>query len=236
MSTTRKKSPAKQRKKSPKRQRNNSPAKERKKSPGRKISGESSATLARKKPCSPRQIERKKTGSKLLKKLSYPSLKNHLETYFSDNSVAFFMPASFFNPNNIFFGRMENSEFFQFVLPLRTMIKAFANASGKKKYDIYPVNAEDFGKSLGLPLSNFQYAIRNKTLHHLITCNVHSLKDDLCVRMPMHEDPGAWKCSDGTWDEQCFAFGGFTSGNLPELVVVNLPYTKCRIAASFTFF
>ena len=214
------------RKKSPNRKRSTSPSKNRKKS-------QETTIPTRKKPCSPRQIERKKSGSKLLKKLSYPTLKNHLATYFSDNAVAFFMPATFFNPDHRFFGRMENSEFFQFVLPLDTMLHAFDQAVVKRKAGTFTIKAEIFGELLGLPLSNFKWNIENKTLHRLITCRVDSLKDDLCVRMPMHDDPGVWKCSKGTWDEQCFKFGGFTSGKLPELVIVNLPYNKCRTVASF---
>ena len=35
------------------------------------------------------------------------------------------------------------------------------------------------------------------------------------------------------WDESCFKFGGLTSGGLPEVMVVNLPYSKCNIIAEY---
>jgi hypothetical protein len=38
----------------------------------------------------------------------------------------------------------------------------------------------------------------------------------------VEEDPGVWACQ-GVDDTDCFRFGGYTSGNVPEVMVVNAP-------------
>ena len=43
-----------------------------------------------------------------------------------------------------------------------------------------------------------------------------------CVRLPLESDPGVWQC-EGDGDEDCFRFGGYTSGGVPEVIVVDAP-------------
>ncbi len=49
-----------------------------------------------------------------------------------------------------------------------------------------------------------------------------------CVRLPVDEDPGVWKCESEA-DTDCFEFGGYTSGGVPELMLINAPVDKATI-------
>jgi hypothetical protein len=48
------------------------------------------------------------------------------------------------------------------------------------------------------------------------------------VRLPIEEDPGAWKCRTPE-DKDCFQFGGYTSGGTPEIMVLNAPVDRTAI-------
>ena len=76
------------------------------------------------------------------------------------------------------------------------------------------------GKALGLPAANFEGPLRMMTLDI----------DDVatCVRLPVDEDPGVWKCQTPE-DQDCFKFGGYTSGGVPEIMVINAPVEKTAI-------
>jgi hypothetical protein len=76
------------------------------------------------------------------------------------------------------------------------------------------------GKSLGLPAASLEGPLRMMTLDI----------DDagICVRLPVDDDPGAWKC-ETTADTDCFKFGGYTSGGVPELMVLDAPVDRTAI-------
>ena len=50
----------------------------------------------------------------------------------------------------------------------------------------------------------------------------------LCTRLPMDSDPGVWKCK-GAEDKDCFKFGGYTSGGVPELMIINAPVAGTQV-------
>jgi hypothetical protein len=41
-------------------------------------------------------------------------------------------------------------------------------------------------------------------------------------------DPGVWKCKTAE-DTDCFKFGGYTSGGVPELMVIDAPVEQTSI-------
>lgn len=53
-------------------------------------------------------------------------------------------------------------------------------------------------------------------------------KEATCARLPVDADPGVWKCQ-LPQDTDCFKFGGYTSGDVPELMVINAPVDKTTI-------
>lgn len=78
------------------------------------------------------------------------------------------------------------------------------------------------GKALGLPAASLEGPLRLMTL---------DLDDaGTCVRLPVDADPGAWKCTTAA-DTDCFRFGGYTSGGVPELMVLDAPVDRTAIEA-----
>ena len=76
------------------------------------------------------------------------------------------------------------------------------------------------GKALGLPAASLEGPLRMMTL---------DLDDaGTCVRLPVDADPGAWKCTTAA-DTDCFRFGGYTSGGVPELMVLDAPVDRTAI-------
>ena len=50
----------------------------------------------------------------------------------------------------------------------------------------------------------------------------------MCVRLPVDSDPGVWKCTSAE-DKDCFKFGGYTSGGVPEMMVINAPVDQAAV-------
>jgi hypothetical protein len=44
----------------------------------------------------------------------------------------------------------------------------------------------------------------------------------------LDSDPGVWKCTSPE-DKDCFKFGGYTSGGVPEVMVINAPVAAAQI-------
>ena len=49
-----------------------------------------------------------------------------------------------------------------------------------------------------------------------------------CARLPVCMDPGAWPCQSAD-DKDCFKFGGYTGGGVPELMIINAPVDQTDI-------
>jgi hypothetical protein len=76
------------------------------------------------------------------------------------------------------------------------------------------------GEALGLPAANMEGPLR------MMTLDLRATKT--CVRLPVDDDPGVWKCENEA-DEDCFEFGGYTSGGVPELMVINALVAQATI-------
>jgi hypothetical protein len=78
------------------------------------------------------------------------------------------------------------------------------------------------GQALGLPEKNLEGPLRMMTL---------DLDEaGTCARLPVCTDLGARECSArGAQDEGCFQFGGYTTGGVAEIMVINAPVAQTRI-------
>jgi hypothetical protein len=76
------------------------------------------------------------------------------------------------------------------------------------------------GKVLGLPAANFEGPLR------MMTLDID--KEATCVRLPVDGDPGVWKCQTPQ-DTDCFKFGGYTSGGVPELMAIDAAVARTAI-------
>jgi hypothetical protein len=70
------------------------------------------------------------------------------------------------------------------------------------------------------PASNFEGPLRLMTFD--------TSKVGACVRLPVDADPGVWKCQPPQ-DTDCFKFGGYTSGGVPEVMVINAAVARTTI-------
>jgi hypothetical protein len=70
------------------------------------------------------------------------------------------------------------------------------------------------GAALGLPARSFEGPLRMMTLDLDASA--------VCARLPVDADPGVWKCK-GPEDKDCFHFGGYTSGGIPEAMIIDAP-------------
>ena len=69
-------------------------------------------------------------------------------------------------------------------------------------------------------------ASRHEYAERMMTIDLAATKS--CVRLPVDEDPGVWKCQSEE-DKDCFKFGGYTSGGVPELMVINAPVDQATV-------
>jgi hypothetical protein len=76
------------------------------------------------------------------------------------------------------------------------------------------------GKALGLPATSLEGPLKMMTLDIGRT--------GTCVRLAVEDDPGAWECKTAA-DTDCFKFGGYTSGGIPELMVIDAPVERTAI-------
>ena len=117
--------------------------------------------------------------------------------------------------NAVDFGRCDGGTCYLFAAPSATMHGAVQDSMKEGKHDPAVI-----GKALDLPAKNFEGTLRLMTLD-LDTAGV-------CVRLPVDADPGVWKCSSPE-DKDCFKFGGYTSGGVPEVMVINAPVAQTRV-------
>jgi hypothetical protein len=148
------------------------------------------------------------------------NITQHLAKNFPDGAVAWLMKEA---PYQSFvvasgaqnFGRCEASGCYLFAAPAEVIRKAVQASMKDGKHD-----PAILGKALGLPAKNFEGQLRMMTLD----------LDDVtaCARLPVESDPGVWKCASAQ-DTDCFKFGGYTSGGVPEVMVINAPVVRAHV-------
>jgi hypothetical protein len=104
-------------------------------------------------------------------------------------------------------GRCDDSGCYLFAAPAALIHDAVAQSMKEGHHD-----PAALGKALGLPAANFEGTLR------MMTFDV--AKPATCVRLPVDSDPGVWKCKSAD-DTDCFKFGGYTSGGVAEIMVIN---------------
>jgi hypothetical protein len=148
------------------------------------------------------------------------NIEKHLATNFPDRKVSWLMKDSAYqsfvvatNAKN--FGRCNDTGCYLFAAPAAVIQKAVQESMKDGKHD-----PAQLGSALGLPAKNFEGTLRMMTLDLDAT--------GVCVRLPVDSDPGVWKCTTPE-DKDCFKFGGYTSGGVPEIMVINAPVAAAQI-------
>jgi hypothetical protein len=144
----------------------------------------------------------------------------HLAKNFADHKVSWLMKESTYQSFVVktaakMFGRCNDTGCYLFAAPSTVIQKAVQQSMKDGKHDPAVI-----GKALGLPAANFEGPLR------MMTIDFH--KVPLCLRLPVDSDPGVWKCQTAE-DKDCFKFGGYTSGAVPELMVLNAPVDKASV-------
>jgi len=142
------------------------------------------------------------------------SVAQHLAKNFPDGRVSWLMKEPSYQgfvvkPAARKWGRCDDTGCYVFVAPAAVIHDAVARAMADGHHDPAAI-----GKALGLPAGNFDGPLRMMTLD--------LGKQATCVRLPVDSDPGVWKCQTPQ-DTDCFHFGGYTSGGIPELMAVDAP-------------
>ena len=148
------------------------------------------------------------------------SVQQHLGKNFADHKVSWLMKDGAYQNFVVKtaaqkFGRCNDSGCFLFAAPAALIHDAVSRSMKDGKHD-----PAVLGKALGLPAANFEGTLRMMTLD---LAAAH-----LCVRLPVDADPGVWKCKTPE-DTDCFKFGGYTSGGVPELMVLNAPVAQTQV-------
>ncbi|MCX4242280.1 hypothetical protein [Paraliomyxa miuraensis] len=145
----------------------------------------------------------------------------HLQKNFPDMKVSWLMKET---PYQNFvvetgatnFGRCDDTGCYLFAAPTKVIEEAVTKSMNGDVHDPAVI-----GQALGLPAKNFEGPLR------MMTLDLHDAPD-ACVRLPVDSDPGVWKCQSEE-DTDCFKFGGYTSGNVPEVMVINAPVDKAAV-------
>lgn len=147
-------------------------------------------------------------------------IKQHLAKNFPDGRVSWLMKESAYQSFVVAtgaknFGRCDDSGCYLFGAPSATIEQAVKASMKNGKHD-----PAALGKALGLPAKNFEGPLRMMTID---LDDVHA-----CARLPVESDPGVWKCTSAE-DKDCFKFGGYTSGGVPEVMVINAPVSQAKV-------
>ncbi|MFP2933406.1 hypothetical protein ACLESO_51315 [Pyxidicoccus sp. 3LG] len=168
--------------------------------------------------------EGQKAISQEADKLASPyGIDQHVDKNFKDRQVSWLMPEGLYQKYVVQtgaknFGRCNDTACYLFAAPTATIQKAVADsmAGGTGTHDPAVI-----GKALGLPAKNFEGPLR------MMTLNLAATKT--CARLPVEADPGVWKCQTPE-ETDCFKFGGYTSGGVPEIMVINAPVEQAQVA------
>ena len=148
------------------------------------------------------------------------SVAQHLGKNFPDGRVSWLMKEASYQsfvvkPAAKKWGRCDDTGCYVFVAPAAVIHDAVAHAMTDGRHD-----PAALGKALGLPATNFEGPLRMMTLD--------VARETTCVRLPVDSDPGVWKCQTPQ-DTDCFKFGGYTSGGVPELMAIDAPVDRTAI-------
>lgn len=148
------------------------------------------------------------------------SVARHLAKHFPDGRVAWLMKDTSYRsfvvePAARKWGRCDDSGCYVFVAPAAVIHAAVSLSMINGRHD-----PEVLSKALGLPAARFEGPLR------MMTLDLGKVR--ACVRLPVESDPGVWKCKTGD-DTDCFKFGGYTSGGVPELMVIDAPVEQTAI-------
>ena len=144
----------------------------------------------------------------------------HVDKNFKDRKVSWLMTDAAYQKFVVqtgatHFGRCNDNGCFLFAAPAAVIQKAISESMVDGKHD-----PAGIGHALGLPAANFEGPLRMMTLDLAATQS--------CARLPVDEDPGVWKCQTPE-DKDCFKFGGYTSGGIPEIMVINAPVNQAQV-------
>lgn len=148
------------------------------------------------------------------------STAQHLAKNFPDGRVAWLMKDTSYQnyivkPAAKDWGRCDDTGCYVFASPAQVIHQAISQSMADGHHD-----PAMLGKALGLPAANFDGPLRMMTLD--------LGKADACARLPVDSDPGVWKCQTPQ-DTDCFKFGGYTSGGIAEIIVINAPVVETAI-------
>ena len=160
--------------------------------------------------CSPAQAD---ISAKADARAAPSGILPHLEKDFPGRSISWVMPDGAYQKYIVTaqaknFGRCNADGCFQFGAPTGVLEKAIADATTADGHD-----PAILGKALGLPPANVTGTLRLVTLDAAAT--------NTCLRLPVEEDPGV--------DKSAFVFGGYTSGGVPEVMVIDAPVDKAVV-------
>lgn len=150
------------------------------------------------------------------------SVAQHLAKNFPDSRVSWLMKEASYQsfvvkPAAPKWGRCDDTGCYVFVAPAAKIHDAVEQSMTGGHHD-----PAALGKALGLPAANFEGPLRMMTLD--------IAREATCVRLPVDSDPGVWKCQTPQ-DTDCFKFGGYTSGGVPELMAIDAPVDRTAIEA-----
>jgi hypothetical protein len=148
------------------------------------------------------------------------SIAQHLTKNFPDGKVAWLMTDASYQAYVVKtaatdWGRCDPTGCYVFAAPSAVIHAAVEQSMAAGQHD-----PAALGKALGLPASNFEGPLRLMTFD--------TSKVAACVRLPIDADPGVWKCQTPQ-DTDCFKFGGYTSGGVPEVMVINAAVARTTI-------
>jgi hypothetical protein len=148
------------------------------------------------------------------------STAQHLAKNFADGKVSWLMKDTAYQnyvvkPAAKDWGRCDPTGCYVFTAPAAKIHEAVAHSMVNGHHDPAAI-----GKALGLPAANFEGPLR------MMTFDLN--KDPVCARLPVDADPGVYACKTPQ-DTDCFKFGGYTSGGVPELMVINAPVDQTTI-------
>jgi hypothetical protein len=148
------------------------------------------------------------------------SIEQHLARNFPDGKVSWLMKEELYQkyvvqPGAKNFGRCDDTGCYLFAAPAAVIQQAVEKSRTGGTHD-----PAALGQALGLPAQNFEGPLR------MMTLDVNA--SGSCVRLPVDSDPGVWKCQPPE-DTGCFKFGGYTSGGIPEVMVINAPVPQATV-------
>jgi hypothetical protein len=146
----------------------------------------------------------------------------HVEKNFPDRKVSWLMTDSAYQKFVVQtgaknFGRCNDVACYLFAAPsaiIQGAVEKAKTADGQHDPAV-------LGQALGLPAKNFEGPLR------MMTLDLAAQK--VCARLPVEADPGVWKCTTPE-EKDCFKFGGYTSGGVPEMMVLNAPVAETQVA------